>query len=295
MTRDHILQQLQLIAGLLDGAEATEALKPDLTVAACKLKWLSTKVVPRVLADDHFERQNVMAEIGALRARWGRLYWEAEASGEESPTPAVARTRSLRQASLTKVEQHFLAADFDDIAFRLLTIFGRVQEDARVERRWVVKMPGGAIYDVNSIRQHRGKIGSLPGEDGLYRIAEEALLLSAGPGIRVDRFACLAEHLLGPLVPELLPLEAPPETLVWKLASRLLMHEKCLTLGGPPAHRPGRSGEPGVLALTESGFKRAAEAFHAWWPYSKPQSGWRAKTETGEAAPSVPRDDDIPF
>lgn len=293
MNRELILQQLQLIASLLDGAEATEALKPDLTIAACKLKWLSTKVVPRVLADDHFERQNIMAEISALRDRWDRLYWETT-SGEESPAPTVARTRSPGQASTLSEDEHFLAKDFDDIAFRLLTIFGRVQEDSRVDGRWVLKMPGGTVYDAGLIRQYRKVSANPEGLNGLYQIAEDALLLSAGRGIRVDEFQQIAE-LLGPLVPELLPLDEPPTTLVWKLASRLI-EQGCLSLGGPPAHRPGRPGEPGVLALTESGFKRAAEAFHAWWPYSK-QSGWGTTNALGKTAPSSAQrdDDDIPF
>lgn len=296
MTRDHILQQLKLIASLLDGAEATEALKPDLTIAACKLKWISTKVVPRVLADDHFERQNIMAEISALRERWARLYWETEASGQESSAPPVVRKRSLRPAPLTKNEQRFLAEDgLDEVAFRLLTAFGRILDESRMEGRWVLKMPGGTVYDAGLIREHLGKVGSATeGPNGLYQIAEDALLLSAGSGISVERFEHLAEHLLGPLVPELLPLDEPPPALVWRLASRLI-EQRCLSLGGVPAHRPGRPAEPGVLAFTEVGFQRAASAFHAWFPYSKQQSGWRAKKEAEEAASSRPRDDDIPF
>jgi hypothetical protein len=169
-------------------------------------------------------------------------------------------------------------------------VFGRIQEESREDGRWVVKMPGGTVYDAGLIREHLGKVTSTTaGPNGLHQIAEDAILLCAGSGVRVDSFEHLAERLLGPLVPELLPLDEPPTALVWKLASRLI-DQRCLSLGGPPAHRPGRAGEPGVLAFTESGFKRAAEAFHVWWPYSK-----QARNEAGAAAPSLPRDDDIPF
>jgi hypothetical protein len=288
MTKEEVSRQFFLIEGLLNGVAASEALKPDLPFLGTKLKWLTTRVIPRFFEQPNdFDRTTFLAEAARLQQRWASLYFE-----HPSPETVVSSRIAQSAGPWTDAERRFIESEggFDDTAFTLLVVWGRIPQEARSDGRWVVCMPGSNAYDAALIRERLGKVGSSQGLHGLHQIAEESILLSAGLGVRVDQFDETALN-LAPLVPELYSSEEPPANVVWKLASRLI-EQGCLQLG-PPAHRPGRPAEPGVLHLTRSGFERASSALHAWWPFSK-ESGYSGRQREPTRL-LTPREDDIPF
>jgi hypothetical protein len=288
MTRDETWRQLGLISDLLDSIAATDALKPDLPFVGAKLKWLTTRVIPNCFEHSDFGRTDCLVEVARLQERWAALYFETGYSSPKRVAVGPSRGSSPSLQPWTAAELRFIEKEggFDDTAIRLVTVWGRIPSEAREDGRWVVRVPGGNVYDVGLIRERLGKVDS----STLHRIAEQAILLSAGSGLRTDRFDDAAES-IGPLVPELFSAEERPAHVVWRLAYSL-MESGWLHLGAP-AHRPGRSAEPGVLHLTDLGFRHANSAFHAWWVFSK-ESGYQGR-RGAPAPPLTLEENDIPF
>jgi len=283
MDKHDILRQIEIVSNLLDGAAADDFWRPDLTVAAAKLRALRRQI-PRAI-DVPREVSDLLADVARLRRRWGQLYFGDPETQSEHDEPAPSLHAGRNREPWTIEEERRFVASLDETAIRLFSIFGRVRNESRVDGRWCIRS-GAMTYDAASLREKyksaltAGSIAS----DWMWTLAEDSVLLVAGGGVQITQLSSLAEE-IGPAVHDLFG-NQEPDLIMWQVFGRLM--SRGLLHAGTTAHSGSHPTRLGVFSLTEAGLGRASEAFVVWWPFS-PEGGWTAQPRAESRSKSAPQ------